>query len=111
MAGQNGGARPGAGRKPRAEKFESVITKADKRIAANLVRYIENMERLADGVLVEDVNIVTGDTTVYQKPPDRQANEYLINRIMGKPTERKELTGEGGGALRVLWIEDGDGGD
>jgi len=25
---------------------------------------------------------------VYKRPPDRQANEYLINRIMGKPTDQ-----------------------
>jgi len=89
----NGGARPGAGRKPRAKKFESIIQKADNRIAENLVRYIENMERLADGVLVEDVNVLTAKTFVYQEPPNRQANEYLINRVMGKPTERQELNG------------------
>lgn len=88
----NGGARPGAGRKPKAEVFESVITKADKRIAKNLIRYIENMERLADGVLVQGVNPLTAKTYVYQEPPNRQANEYLINRIMGKPTERHEHT-------------------
>lgn len=87
-----------------------MITKADRRIAKNLVRYIENLERLADGVLVEDVNIVTGDVGVYQKPPDRQANEYLINRIMGKPTERTELTGEGGGEIliRVNYVDEQD---
>lgn len=110
MAGQNGGARPGAGRKPRAEKFESVITRADKRIAANLVRYIENLEALADGVTVQETD-ATGRERIYTRAPDRQANEYLLNRIMGKPTDHKEVTGEGGGALRVLWIEDDDSGD
>lgn len=91
MAGQNGGARPGAGRKPKAEKFENVITKADKRIAANLVRYIENLEALADGVTVQEVD-KDGNERIYTRAPDRQANEYLLNRIMGKPTERHEHT-------------------
>lgn len=91
MAGQNGGARPGAGRKPKAEVFESVITKADRRIAKNLVRYIENLEALADGVTVQETDN-TGRERIYTRAPDRQANEYLINRIMGKPTERREVS-------------------
>lgn len=88
---KNGGARPGAGRKPNAVKFESEITAADKRIAANLVRYIANMEQLADGVMVEERDPITQKLIVYQRAPDRQANEYLINRIMGKPAERRVL--------------------
>lgn len=108
MAGQNGGARPGSGRKPRAEKFESVITKADKRIASNLVRYIENLERLADGVTVQEVDKRTGAEIVYTCAPDRQANEYLINRIMGKPTERQEVESSGGLIIQVQYIDEPD---
>jgi hypothetical protein len=107
MAGPNGGARPGAGRKPKAQVYENEITKADKRIAKNLVRYIENMERLADGVIIQETNIVTGDQQVYQEPPNRQANEYLINRIMGKPTERNEQEHSGGIKIAVTY-EDAD---
>ena len=83
---QNGGARPGAGRKPKAEQFKVPIAKAEKRIADRLPQLIDNMMTLADGVrLVDDE---TG--AVYQKPPDFKANAYLIDRIMGKPTERHE---------------------
>lgn len=96
---KNGGARPGAGRKPKAQVFESAITKADKRLAKNLLHHIENMERLADGVLVEERDALTGQPVVYQRPPDRAANEYLINRVMGKPTERTEHTGANGEPL------------
>lgn len=53
---------------------------------------IDKALELAEGVLVEDFNIVTMQTTVYQKPPDLGAIKYLVDRIMGKPTERKELT-------------------
>ncbi len=87
-----------AGRPAKADKFAGQIAKAEGRIAKNLVRYIENMEALADGVFQEEMTI-EGTRIVYQRPPDRQANEYLINRIMGKPTERKEITGEDGAAL------------
>lgn len=89
--GQNGGARPGAGRKAKAEKFKQPIAKAEKRIADRLPSLIDNMFALADGVWVEETTL-EGARIVYQRPPDRQANEYLINRIMGKPTDRKEHT-------------------
>jgi len=70
MAG-TGGARPGAGRKPRSEKFARPIAAAEKRIADHLPKLIDNMIEQADA-------------------GDYKANEYLINRIMGKPTERHE---------------------
>lgn len=89
---RNGGARPGAGRKPRDEKFKVPIAKAEKRIADKLPMLIDKALELAEGVHVEDFNIVTMQTTVYQKPPDLGAIKYLVDRIMGKPTERKEIT-------------------
>lgn len=89
---QNGGARPGAGRKRKDDKFKLPIAKAEQRIADKLPQLIDNLLMLAEGVLVEEFSIATGGKMVFQRPPDRQANEYLINRIMGKPTERRELT-------------------
>lgn len=92
-----------AGRPPKAERFAGQITKAETRIARNLVRYIENMEALADGVTVQETDAKTGVTVVYTRPPDRQANEYLINRIMGKPTERQEVTGADGNPIEAIF--------
>lgn len=86
-----GGARPGAGRKPKIEKFATQINKAEKRIADRLPLLIDKLFELAEGVLVEDMDWITMKRSVYQKPPDRQAAEYLINRVMGKPTERQEV--------------------
>jgi hypothetical protein len=100
MAGP-GGARPGAGRKRKSEKFAGQIAKAEKRIADRLAQCIDNLQMLADGVLVEEFNIATGKPMVFQRPPDRQANEYLLNRIMGKPTERQEITGSDGDPIPV----------
>jgi hypothetical protein len=31
-----------------------------------------------------------GEEIIYTRAPDRQALEYLLNRIMGKPTDRHE---------------------
>jgi hypothetical protein len=90
MAG-TGGARPGAGRKRKSDKFAGQIAKAESRIADRLLDYLDNMEQLAAGIWMDEVD-KEGERRLYLRAPDRQANEYLINRIMGKPTERKELT-------------------
>lgn len=84
----HGGARPGAGRKPKDEKFKLPILKAERRIADKLPYLIDKQFELADGVLVE--RETQEGVVVYRTPPDRQAIEYLLNRIMGKPTERRE---------------------
>lgn len=89
---KNGGVRPGAGRKPKDEKFKVPIAKAEKRIADKLPMLVDKALELAEGVLTEDVNIITLERSVYQKPPDLGAIKYLIDRIMGKPTEHKEHT-------------------
>lgn len=80
------------GRPRKAEKHAGPITKAEKQIVDKLPHLIGKMLELADGVTVQGVDPESGATTVYTKPPDRQALIYLIDRIMGKPTERKEHT-------------------
>lgn len=90
MAGA-GGTRPGAGRKRKSEKFAGQIARAEKRIADHLPDLVDRMLELAAGVEVQTVDEETGGIKVYSKAPDRQAAEYLINRIMGKPTERREI--------------------
>lgn len=96
----SGGKRPGAGRPAKKTKYAAPIARAEKRIVDKLPLLIDRMFELADGVAVQDIDN-EGGVNVYIKPPDRQAAEYLINRIMGKPTERKELSGEDGGAIPV----------
>lgn len=87
----SGGARPGAGRKRVRDVFEKPVREAEKRIADRLPHLLANMFLLADGVMVEgDLPGEDGEPPVYRKPPDRAANEYLINRVMGKPTDKTE---------------------
>lgn len=86
----NGGARPGAGRKPKAEKYERQINSAEKKIADKLPFLVDKLLELSEGVLVEKAG-PTG-RVIYQQPPDRAAAQYLLDRIMGKPTEHKEHT-------------------
>lgn len=85
MAGK-GGARPGAGRKPRAEKWATAINRAEKRIADRLPDLIDRLFELAEGVRVQEMTL-TGAPSVYTRPPDFKAASYLADRIMGKPTQ------------------------
>jgi hypothetical protein len=86
-----GGARPGAGRKRKAQKFETQIQKAENMIADRLPWLIDKAMELAEGVAVEKQSPI-GVPVVYQLPPDMGAIKYLVDRIMGKATERRELT-------------------
>lgn len=98
--GKNGGARPGAGRKRKHDKFGTAIQRAEKRIADKLPDLVDRMFDLANGVLVEE-HTIDGQPFVYQRPPDYKATAYLIDRIMGKPTERKEVSGPDGAPIEL----------
>lgn len=88
-----------SGRKPKAEKYIRPINAAEKKIADKLPWLIDQAMELAAGVSVEQTD---GDSTkVYLRPPDRQAIEYLVNRIMGKPVERQEQLGPDGGPVII----------
>jgi hypothetical protein len=81
--------RPGAGRKPRNVKFAGEIAQAEKWIADRLPFILEAQYDLALGVRVKEVK---GEKErVYTKPPDKEAGQYLLNRVMGKPVERVEI--------------------
>ena len=90
MAGP-GGARPGAGRKRKSNKFEGQIKKAEGMIADRLPWLVDQAMELAEGVVVQERD-KDGTPRIYQRPPDREAIKYLVDRIMGKPTERRDLT-------------------
>jgi hypothetical protein len=89
MAARHGGKRRNAGRRPKSVKHESVIAAAEGRISDRLPTLIDNLFALADGVEVQ-IERDNGSTYVYTTPPDLRANIYLIDRVMGKPTERHE---------------------
>ena len=65
-----GGARPGAGRPRRRERFARPIWQAEKRIADALPEIVE--------ALIEQATV----------KKDWRAAVYLVDRLMGKPTER-----------------------
>src|SRR5689334_4007553 len=81
--GNRGGARPGAGRPRRADKFARPIALAEKRIADRLPQLIDRLFELAEGVRVADAK---GE--VYEVPPNLRAIQECLNHVMGKPIER-----------------------
>lgn len=84
-----GGARPGAGRKPKLIKYAGPVAEAEQKIVDHLPSILDAMIKRATGVIIVSEETPTGVDT-YAIPPDRQAGEYLLNRIMGKPVERVE---------------------
>jgi len=122
-ASRKGGARVGAGRKSKAEKNKSAITKAEAQIKDRLPELIGNLFHLACGGyeritrVFEPAGLVMIDTVEYSDDgkaikskrlafpnlpaeqlvevrrtvtiadKDRKANEYLADRIMGRPQQ------------------------
>jgi len=65
MANGHGGARPGAGRKPKALQYQGEVTAVEERIVRMLPRLVDKLYEMAmDG--------------------DIRANRYLIERILGR---------------------------
>lgn len=67
---QHGGAREGAGRKPKALKYASQLAEAEGKIIAALPEVIEALIKAAKG---DEVT-----------PPDVSAAKYLLDRVWGK---------------------------
>lgn len=93
---------PGGPGRPRKEhKFAGPIAAAEQQIVDRLPDLIERMFELAEGITVQEVDKKTGGLKVYSRPPDREAARYLIDRILGKPTERQEISGPDGEPIEL----------
>lgn len=101
MGNGHGGTRPGAGRKPKATKFESEIAAAELQIAQSLPEVIAAQIDLATGVTVQEVDPKTGGLKVYTRAPDAKAGQYIIDRILGKPTQRIETDDDPDGTIEA----------
>lgn len=102
----SGGARPGAGRPRTREKHARPIALAEKRIADRLPEIADAMLELALGAWVEEPTS-EGMKRVYRKVPDAKAALYLLDRIMGKPLQKQQITGAEGGPM-VIQMDWGD---
>jgi hypothetical protein len=61
--------------------IRTIILKQEKLLSALI--------DLAEGVQVEEIDR-EGNARVYQKPPDRQAAQWLLEKVHGKPTVKTE---------------------
>jgi len=85
--------------RPRKENlYGGHIRAAEDKVADRLPALIDNLLALADGVWTEETTR-DGVRRVYREIPDRASNEYLINRIMGKPVESQEISGPDGESI------------
>ena len=89
----------------RAVSRKNAIARADAFLAKNLLKHLKLLRELATGIKVMKPSKDGEESEVYMVPPDRQAIEYLVDRAMGKAQSRTELTGEGGGPVKIVpWL-------
>lgn len=81
------------GRPRREDIYCGQIRAAENKIADRLHELVDNLLVLAAGYWFEEVT-PNGKRNVYRKDPDRASNEYLLNRIMGKPGESITLSSD-----------------
>ncbi len=102
--GQNGGKRPGAGRKPGSKSKKTL----EKEVAAKLLNelVIQKIKPLVEAKLAVALGIKKsvpvknkkGKTEyheVYSENPNSAAIEDLFNRVLGKPKDGLDNLGEG----------------
>lgn len=70
---------------------QTPVQLAEAKIAAKLPWLVDKLIELVEGVEVERVDR-QGQRRIYSQPPDRQAAEYLIDRVMGKSTQPVDVT-------------------
>lgn len=93
-----GGPRPGAGRKTKTERHGTAIDQAEDKVCDHLPQLVDHMLQLAYGIKRAG-KTPQGKPVVYDVPPNFKALAYLIDRILGKATERQEISGPDGGAM------------
>lgn len=90
MSGR-GGRRVGAGRPPKYVVHQSPIRAAETKITDRLPWIVDKLFELVEGIH-EERTIGENAVIVYKRAPDRQAAEYLIDRVMGKAAQPIDVT-------------------
>lgn len=122
----HGGRRPGSGRKTKAatKLRAELLAEADQQIVDHLPQLVANLIKLADGGYRrveekwepepfagidpltgqrrEEPELVLVERKVSVAEPDRAANQYLIDRILGKTKQAVEVSGKDGEPLQAV---------
>ncbi|PZS04852.1 MAG: hypothetical protein DLM69_01365 [Candidatus Chloroheliales bacterium] len=107
-----GGVRANAGRKPTRERNAETIAETEAQFftAARNLRNLKRLQTIADNpkvkqeVVDRDGNVRTVKAPRYSGREQVAALKELLNRGMGVPVQRTELTGGGGGPLTFEFI-------
>jgi len=75
----------------------------EARLTEALPQAIEKLIELASGL--ESVTLTTDGTTLYSQPPNRMAAEYLVNRVLGRPTTSSAEAANGGAGIDFAAIQ------
>lgn len=75
---------------------EEAVKVAEDRIRQHLPDLVDRAIDLALGVVVQEEYLENGAlrTRIYARPPDARALMYVLDRVMGKPAQRVEMTGQ-----------------
>lgn len=108
MNGTKGGARPGAGRPRKLDKYAGQVAAAETRIADRLPELVEALMLLALGEMGPPDKAGLRPVLV---PPDFKAASYLVDRLLGKPGQAIALEDGDGGPLRIVveYVDDARG--
>ena len=113
-------------RPPQRISNKEAIEKAESHVRkwGNLKKHLKKIEELAMGVymvtptrkggpsdlILRDTEtgkeeLLGRDLTIYKVGPNLLANQYLVDRALGKTPQRYEITGDDGGPVEVVpWL-------
>lgn len=69
---------------------EKIAKKVEKRIGEQFETLVDNAMQLAQGITVAEVQ-EDGGVKAWTEKPNLNAIIYLLDRLMGKPTQRQEI--------------------
>ena len=93
---------PGAGRKPKREKYARLYAATEKQLHALLPEVPDALRELVVGV--QCVELTKEGQRVYWKPPNIEAIKVLLNRTIGPEVKVVEHTGEIEHRLETVYV-------
>ncbi|MDE3096870.1 MAG: hypothetical protein KGK07_12855 [Chloroflexota bacterium] len=101
---RRGGARAGAGRKPKAVLLAGSIERIKGDIDALAPLVGPSLRELVEGIYVEETD-ARGTRRVYRQPPNLGALQTVIDRTLGKLGDRHVLVGDRAAPI-IITVQD-----